>query len=115
TVDGYPISVKEVLNTYRRILDNFGARGRNALDPEILKKIGLDRQAIDGLINVKVIKYTARRLGLSASPDEVRRAVETHPNLQDRRAFIGVERYKALLAANNVPLSEFEESLVLGV
>ena len=107
--------MKEFLNTYRRILDNFSARGRNALDPEILKKIGLDRQAIDALINVKVIKYTARRLGLSVAPDEVRRAVETHPNLQDRGAFIGVERYKALLAANNVPVSEFEESIGLGL
>jgi len=115
SVDGDPISVKEFLNTYRRILDNFSARGRNALDPEILKKIGLDRQAIDALINVKVIKYTARRLGLSASPDEVRRAVETHPNLQDHGAFIGVERYKALLAANNIPVSEFEESIGLGL
>ena len=115
SVDGDPISVKEFLNTYRRILDNFSARGRNALDPEILKKIGLDRQAIDALINVKVIKYTARRLGLSVAPDEVRRAVETHPNLQDRGAFIGVERYKALLAANNVPVSEFEESIGLGL
>src|SRR4029434_511280 len=111
TVDGETITVKDYVNTYRRFIDNFSAGGKNKLDRETIKTLGLGRQALDALINVKVVNLTAEKLGLSVSPEEIRQAVETNPNFQDRGIFIGVERYKIVLAANRISVPEFEDGL----
>ncbi len=111
TVDGDPISINEYAKTYRRFVENFSAGGRNKTDAETLKALGVSKQALDALINVRVTAYAAKRLGLDVSPEEVRHAVESNPNLQDNGAFIGVDRYKALLAANNISVTEFEEGM----
>src|SRR5437867_3192159 len=111
SVDGDPIPIKDFLNTYHRAVENYSARGQNKTDPQTLKALGMDRRALDALINVRVVVYAARQLGLEVSPDEIRRAVESNPNLQERGVFVGVERYKAVLAANNISVSEFEEGV----
>jgi peptidyl-prolyl cis-trans isomerase D len=115
TVDGETITVKDYVNTYRRFIDNFSAQGKNKLDRETIKTLGLGRQALDALINVKVVNLTAERLGLSVSPEEMRQAVESNPNFQDRGIFIGVERYKTLLAANRLSVPEFEDGVRFGI
>jgi len=111
TVDGNPIPMQDYWKTYRRILENYSAGGRNRLDAATIRALGLGRQALDALISARVVDYAAGRLGLSVSPEELRRAIETHPSLQDKGVFIGVERYKAVLAANNLSVNEFEDGL----
>jgi peptidyl-prolyl cis-trans isomerase D len=111
TVDGETIAIKDYVNTYRRFIDSISAGGKNKLDREMIKTLGLGRQALDALINVKVVNLTAERLGLSVSPEEMRQAVESDPNFQDRGVFIGVEGYKRLLTANRVSVPEFEEGV----
>ncbi len=111
SVDGEAISMKEFASTYRRVVDSYSAGGRNKTDLETLKALGLHKQALDALINVRVVNYAGKRLGLDVSPEEIRRVVETNPNFQDRGVFVGVERYKALLAANNISVTDFEDSM----
>ena len=111
TVDGQPIPLKDFWQTYRRVLDNYSASGRNRLDPEMIKALGIGRLALDSLINAKVVDYEARRMGLTVTPAELRRAIESYPGFQDRGAFIGVDRYRAILAANNLTVTEFEDNL----
>ena len=67
--------------------------------------------ALDSLIATKVVDYEARRMGLTVTPEELRRAIEAYPGFQDRGSFIGVDRYRALLAANNLTVTEFEGSV----
>jgi len=50
-------------------------------------------------------------MGVDVTPEEVRQVVENTPSLQDQGKFIGVEQYKALLAANNLSVTEFEEDV----
>lgn len=111
SVAGEEIPMKEFADAYRRLLESYSQGGRNRIDPEMAKTLGLTRQTLDSLINVRVMEYAARQMGLSVTEEEVRKAVESNPNLQDRGAFIGVERYKALLAANNLSVTQFEEGL----
>jgi peptidyl-prolyl cis-trans isomerase D len=111
TVDGEPISIREFAKAYGRMVDSYSSGGRNKTDPETLRALGLDRQALDALISVRVVEYAAKRLGLEVSADEVRRAVQSNPNFQDRGTFIGVDRYKALLAANRMGVTEFEDGM----
>ncbi len=111
SVDGDTIPMKDLVDQYRRALQNYSQGGKNKTDPETLKALGFGRQVLDQLINVRVVKYAAKRLGLDVSVDEVRHAVETDPRLQDPGGFIGVDRYKALLAANSIGINEFEEGV----
>ncbi len=111
SVDGNSISMKDFYDTYRRMIESYTSQGRNRLDPETLKALGVSRQALDALITVRVIDYAGRRLGVEVTPQEIRDAVESNPNMQDRGEFIGVERYKALLAANNISVSQFEDGV----
>jgi peptidyl-prolyl cis-trans isomerase D len=111
SVDGDPIPVQDFVDTYRRFVDNFSAGGRNKTDPETLKALGVPRQALDALISVRVVGYAARRLGLDVTNEEIQRAIESNPNLQDRGVFVGVERYKQVLEANRIGLAQFEEGV----
>ncbi len=111
SVDGNAITMKEYYDAYRRLVDNYSAGGKNKTDLETLKSLGLGRQALDALINMRVVEYAAKSLGLDVAPDEIRQAVETHPSFQDKGVFIGVERYKQLLASNNISVTEFESGM----
>lgn len=111
TVDGQSISINDLATAYRRTLDNYKAGGAGDLDPEMLKRLGIPRQVLNSLISAKVVQVIAARVGLEVTADEIRMEIETHPNLQDRGSFIGVDRYKALLAANNISVAEFEEDV----
>ncbi len=111
SVDGQSISMKELIDAYSRAVRNYSAQGRNKTDPQTLKALGFGRQILDSLINERIVTDTAHTLGLDVTPDEIRQAVESNPNLQDSAGFIGVERYKALLAANNIGVNEFEDDI----
>jgi peptidyl-prolyl cis-trans isomerase D len=111
TVAGEEIPMQELVDAYRRLLENYSRGGRSRIDTELAKTLGLNRQTLDGLIQERVVEYAARQLGLSVSTQEIRQAVQSNPNLQDRGAFIGVERYRALLAANNLTVTQFEEGI----
>ena len=111
SVDGESITMKEYYDAYRRTLESYSAGGRNKTDPETLKSLGLNRQTMESLINLRVVEYAAKKLGLATSPDEVRQAVETHPSFQDKGVFIGVQRYKEVLAGNNINVTEFENGM----
>ena len=109
TVNGVPISMQDLAVLYRRLVKTYSSDGKNKTDPETLKALGLGQQALNTLIGYRVVDYVAKKLGVEVTPDEVRRAVEHHTSLQNNGAFIGIEQYKALLAANNISVSEFEE------
>ncbi len=111
SVDGDDIPMKDYYDAYRRMIEQYSNGGRNRLDPEMLKALGVNRQALDALISTRVVEYSAKRLGLAVSPQEIRDAVISSPNMQDRGQFIGVERYKALLAANNLTTTQFEDGV----
>jgi peptidyl-prolyl cis-trans isomerase D len=110
-VDGKAIPLQTFTSLYRRTVERLSDNGRNKIDRQTLNAMGVPSQVLDDLIKVEIIQLMAQRLGISVTPDEVRRAVETHPNLQDQGKFIGVERYKELLAANNYSIADFESSL----
>jgi len=109
TVNGVAIPMQDLVTTYRRLVNIYSANGQNKTDPETLKALGVGQQALNTLIGYRVMDYVAEQIGVEVTPDEVREAVEHHASLQDNGEFIGIEQYKALLAANDITVSEFEE------
>jgi peptidyl-prolyl cis-trans isomerase D len=110
-VDGRPIPTRSFVNLYSRTVDRINAGGTNRMDRKTLQSMGLPQQVLEDLVSAELIDILADRLGVRVTPEEVRRAVETHPNLQNQGKFIGIENYKALLAANNYSVADFESEL----
>ena len=112
-VDGEPISIRDFVTSYRRIVDRYTDGGRNDIDPETLKAMGVPNQVLNSLIAQKVVQIVAERFGVEVTPEELRKAVESQPSFQNEGKFIGVELYKSLLAANNYSVVDFERDLYL--
>ena len=110
-VDGRPIPTGSFVNLYRRTVDRINAGGRNRMDRKTLQSMGLPQQVLEDLVSAELIEILAERLGVRVTPEEIRRAVETHPNLQNGGKFIGIENYKALLAQNNYSVADFESDM----
>jgi peptidyl-prolyl cis-trans isomerase D len=110
TVNGVPVSMQDLSVLYRRLVTAYSSGGKNKTDAETLKALGLGQQALNTLVGYRVVDHIAKQLGVEVTPDEVREAVEHNSSLQYNGAFIGLEQYKALLAANNLTVSEFEEA-----
>jgi peptidyl-prolyl cis-trans isomerase D len=113
TVDGQSIPMRDFETAYSRAVENYSDHGRNKTDPETLKALRFPNQVLDSLITNKVIEVIAKRLGVEVTPNEIRQAVETHPYFQDQGKFIGIDRYKELLASNNINVLDFEEEVRL--
>lgn len=111
TVDGQSIPINEFVSTYRRMVKQYSDRGKNRIDPETLKAMGLPKQVLDELVTERVLQSVASRFGIEVTEDEIRRAIESYSYFQDQGKFIGVERYKALLSANDISVEEFERSM----
>jgi peptidyl-prolyl cis-trans isomerase D len=110
-VDGRPISMKEFLDAYNQSIRSLRGPDQTELDPEILKSLGLSMQVLSRLVQDELIEILAERLGLTVSEGEVRQAILSHPELQVDGKFIGLERYKQLLAMNGIPVEAFEDDL----
>jgi peptidyl-prolyl cis-trans isomerase D len=109
SVAGDTISVKEFADAYQRMVNNYTNNGKNKVDAETLKRLGVDRQVLQSLVQERVVTYEAKLFGLDVTPDEVRQAIESNPGLRNQNGFIGVDAYKEMLASNRIDLAQFEE------
>jgi peptidyl-prolyl cis-trans isomerase D len=111
SVDGQAIPLKDFAAAYHRMVKRYSDGGKNRTDPETMKAMGVPQQVLEDLITAKVVQITAKRFGVEVTPDETRRAIETHPYFQDQGKFIGIERYKSLLMSNDISIEEFEQDV----
>jgi peptidyl-prolyl cis-trans isomerase D len=83
------------------------------MTPEMLEALGLERQAIDALIDQKLLLQEAERLHLTATPEEIRKAVLEIPTLNPGGKFVGAELYERYVTGNlGYPTpAAFEEEL----
>jgi peptidyl-prolyl cis-trans isomerase D len=111
-VNGETISAAEFRKHYARIYDMYRQIYRlDQQDPAIIRQLGIGQQALNQLISEYAIQAEAQRLGLTATPEEVRQRIARLPVFQENGQFIGVQRYQDLLRANNFTVPEFEENV----
>jgi peptidyl-prolyl cis-trans isomerase D len=111
TVAGDPISAKDFSSTYSRFVQNYSDNGRNKTDVETLKRLQVDKQALNALIQVRVVNYVGKQMGLNVTPEEVTRSIESNPSFRSQAGFIGVDAYKSVLATNGIDVDQFEQGM----
>ena len=94
----------QLVEIYRQQLgDNF---------PQFAPQLNLSGQAVNSLITEYSIALHARSLGLAATPPEISERVLSIPAFKDEQGnFVGRERYQAVLQANGLTVTEFEDNI----
>jgi peptidyl-prolyl cis-trans isomerase D len=110
-VEGQQITVKEFQRQLNQRMQMF--RGSSNISPQMLKQLGIDQQVLQEMIDDRATIAEAQRRGLSVSDAEVREAILHMPGLQENGAFVGEDRYRALLRMQRPPMtpSDFEDLL----
>ncbi len=78
-VEGIPITLGEYQTAYRRNLETYRKLFKNQLDEAMIQRLKLSHQALDGLIENRLLLAMARQEGFSVSDAEVVRYIEGHP------------------------------------
>ncbi len=111
TVGGETITFAEYEQQYRSLERRYRDMFGDQFSSQLAQQLNLNRQAIEALINRKVLALEAHRLGLSVSDAEVRQAILDIPSFQQDGKFIGQARYAQLLQSNGYTTDRFEQEL----
>lgn len=112
TVGSEEITYDEFRSQYRRLEDRYRETFGEQFNRDMAKQFNLPVQALDQLINRRILLMEARRIGLRSTDAEVSEAIVSYPAFQDENgAFIGVDRYKDVLRANRLTYDDFEASI----
>jgi peptidyl-prolyl cis-trans isomerase D len=112
-VNGETISTREYERSLYYMEKNYEQMYRQPLRPDQIAQMGLPKQVMDSLIDQHLLLQQAKRLHLSASPQEVRQKILEIPTLNPDGKFVGEElytRYVTGMAGFQSP-AEFEEEL----
>ena len=106
------VTIKE-LRAQMDALSQMYVRGGNALPLATIKALGLDKQALDRLIEEKLSLAEADRLTVTATDTEVAEEIKKLPGFTDQESgkFIGAEEYKRTLQLRGQNVEEFEDNI----
>lgn len=105
------IKLREYQNEYNRQLEfyqNFFGSGN--LTTQQIREFGIAQNAINSLINGKLMVNFAERSGVRPSDYEVREEIKQIPVFLSNDRF-DIERYRQLLSANGLTPSDFEREI----
>ena len=95
-------------NAERRYRDIYG----DAFTADLADQLQLPVQALEALINDRLLTREAERMGLTVSDEELQEQILSIPGLSDADGnFIGAGQYQNLLRANRYTVDEFEAEL----
>jgi peptidyl-prolyl cis-trans isomerase D len=106
-VDDEPITIKEYQQAYKTIVDQMRARFGENLNDDILKALNVKQQALDSLIEQKLVLAQADKLEINISEKELQE------NLLSIKAFqrdgkFNLDQYKKVLSLNSLNPEIFE-------
>ena len=112
TVGSEEITYNEFRQQYRNLEDRYRQTFGEQFNRDLAKQFNLPVQALDQLINRRILLMEAREIGLRATDAEVRDAILEVPAFQDENGnFVGTERYQEILRYSRTTMSDFESSL----
>ncbi|MBU1342110.1 MAG: SurA N-terminal domain-containing protein [Proteobacteria bacterium] len=108
TINDEPITIKEYQQTYRLIVDQMRARFGKNLNDDILKALNVKQQAIDSLIEQKLILAESDKLEIVVSNEELQQSLLSNKAFQKDGNF-NLEQYKKVLSLNSLTPEVFEQ------
>jgi peptidyl-prolyl cis-trans isomerase D len=107
-VNGENISQREFITHYQRAVERYREMFKGSFNPELLKNLNIKHSLLEEMIETRLLLQEARRLGLSATDEELMNTIAQVPEFQVNGRF-NKERYIQLLRANRLTPAQFEE------
>ena len=106
-----PITVGEYQKAYLRQREMYQSMYQGRIDNEMLKRLRLEEQTLQALIDDRVLQLEAKRLGISVDDEAIRQRLATSPEFQIDGKFMGADELRRRLDLQGIKVSEFEEEL----
>ena len=110
SVNGEIISIEEYQKAYNNMIENYRRQYGNRIDDQMLKQLQLNKQAVDQLINQKLLRQESEKLGFQVTNQELAEWIKTNPAFQNNGVF-DKKRYTFLVEQNRLSLEEFEAGM----
>ena len=107
SVNGEAVSLEEYRSTYNNLLEQMRQRFGNNLNEEVLKMLQLDQQALDQLIEQRLLMQEVARLNFRVTDDEVVRTIQNISSFQTNGVFDS-RLYTTVLNYNRLTPEGFE-------
>ncbi len=107
SVNGEPVTIEEFQNTYANIVENIRQQFGGNVDPEFLKMLNLERQALDSIIDKKLLLQVAAEKSLHVPDEALIDAIARIPAFQTNGRF-DQQKYETLLRQNRLTPRQFE-------
>ena len=112
TLGGDSITFAEFERSYRNAENRYREIYGDAFNADLADQLQLPVQALEALINDRLLIMEAERMGLVVSDEELQEEILAVPGLTDGAGnFIGARQYQDLLRANRLTVDEFEADL----
>src|SRR4051812_48877028 len=117
SVEGRDITVGRFRRQYQQQMQAYRSAYGGNVDEKMLKQLGIDQRIVQQMIEEETALVEARRLGISATDEEVRARISALPAFQENGHFIGEERYRQLRQAQNprIATSDSEQPVRRGI
>src|SRR5262249_14664212 len=102
-----PITVGEYQKAYLRQREMYQNLYQGKLDAEAMKRLGLEEQTLQALIDQRVLQLEARRLGIAVDDDSVRDRLATSPEYQIDGKFMGGDELRRRLEMQGISVADF--------
>ncbi len=109
TVNGEPISFEDYDRTFNNLVNFYRQQFRNQFSDELIVKLDLKTQALDSLIERKLLLEQARKQNIRVSDAELVDHIQTFPAFQKDGVF-QEESYRNYLKFNRISPRDFEDS-----
>jgi peptidyl-prolyl cis-trans isomerase D len=109
-VGGLKVTAGEFQRAYLRQRMRMQQLYGRELDPAMLDRLGLDQQVLSSLIEQRLVRLEADRLGISVDDDTLTRAIRQSPAFQNEGRFVGPAEIRRLLELQGISEREFEDS-----
>jgi peptidyl-prolyl cis-trans isomerase D len=107
-IDGRAISAREFQRAHENMKNAYREMYKEQLTAEVLEKMNLQQQALDQLIEIRLLEAEATRVGFTVSDNEVRQEIAKVEAFQEHGSF-SQERYLRVLRYLRLSPNEFEE------
>jgi peptidyl-prolyl cis-trans isomerase D len=109
TIDDEPITFNEFQDAYKMVVEQMRTRFGDNLNDDLLKALNVKQQAINSLIDRKLVEKEAEKLNILVSDKELQDALLSIKAFQIDGAF-NLEQYKKVLGFNSTNPEIFEVS-----
>ena len=109
TVDGVPIGYMEFSRTYRNLLENIRRQFGDNVNEEMIKALNLQEQAINQLVDRRVILKAAEEMGFKVTDEELAQSITAIPAFQSPNGF-NTQAYQEVLSRLGLTPETFEAS-----